>query len=302
MCNVTCGIPQGSLLGQLLFLIDVNDMQIGIESDCKVLLYADDTAILFSDKNTRIISQKLSGMLKSCHEWLVDNKLSLHLGKTEIIIFGPKRRLQIFSLEDFKISCNGINIEAKNSVKYLGIMFDQFLSGDLIVSSIIKKVNQRLTFLYRNKNCLSLCSTLIQCHFDYACACWYEGLTNNMNDKLQIAQNKIVRFILNLHHRKSVTYIEFEKLGFLNICNRVKQLRLYHVYNIFNNKSPEYMHTNFKINISLYGTRSINSNLCIPPIKGGESTTFFYSGIKDWNSLPDQIKSCNNKNSVNFFY
>ena len=104
-------------------------------------------------------------------------------------------------MEDFKISCNGIDIEAKSSVKYLEIMIDQFLSGDLIVSSIIKKVNQRLQFLYRNKNCLSLqsrktlCSTLIQCHFDYACACWYEGLTKNMKDKLQIAQNKSQIFI-----------------------------------------------------------------------------------------------------------
>ena len=94
-----------------------------------------------------------------------------------------------------------------------------------------------------------------------------------------------------------LTFIEFEKLGFLNICNRVKQLN--HIYNIFNNKSPEYMHKIFKINtcISLYGTRSSNSNFYIPPIKGGESTTFFYSGIIDWNSLPDQIKSCDNKNS-----
>ena len=188
-------------------------------------------------------------------------------------------------------------------------------------------MNQRLKCLYRNKNCLSLqskktlCSTLIQCHFDYACAWWYEGLTKNMKDKLQIAQNKIVRFILNLNHRKSVAYIEFENLGFLNVCNRVKQLRLNHVYNrvkqlrlnhvynrvkqlrlnhvynIFNNKSPEYMHNNFKRNISLYGTRSSNSDFYIPPIKGGESTTFFYSGIKGWNPLPDPIKSCNNKNS-----
>jgi hypothetical protein len=60
------------------------------------------------------------------------------------------------------------------------------------------------------------------------------------------------------------------------------------------------MHKNFKRNISLYGTRSSKSNFYIPPIKGGKSTTFFYSGIKDWNSLPDPIKSCNNKNSFKF--
>ena len=74
-------------------------------------------------------------------------------------------------------------LKLKVVLNNIGIMIDQFLSGDLIVSSIIKKVNQRLKFLYRNKNCLSLqsrktlCSTLIQCHFDYACACWYEGFT-----------------------------------------------------------------------------------------------------------------------------
>ena len=81
-------------------------------------------------------------------------------------------------------------------------------------------MNQRLTFLYRNKNCLSLqsrktlCSTLIQCHFDYACACWYEGLTKNMKDKLQIAQNKIVRFILNLHHKKVLLILNLKNWDF----------------------------------------------------------------------------------------
>ena len=59
------------------------------------------------------------------------------------------------------------------------------------------------------------------------------------------------------------------------------------------------MHKNFKRKISLYGTRSSNSNFYIPPIKGGESTTFFYSGIQDWNSLSDPIKSCNNSFKIN---
>ena len=110
-------IPQGILLGPLLFLIYVNDLQVSIDSACKVLLYADDTAILFSHTYPRVIAQKLSLMLDSCKNWLVDNKLSLHLGKTESILFGPKRKLQSVSVNDFSIVCNGINIASKSCVK-----------------------------------------------------------------------------------------------------------------------------------------------------------------------------------------
>lgn len=131
----------------------------------------DDTAILFSHNDTRVISEKLSRMLKSCHEWLVDNKLSLHLGKTESILFGPNRILRSQSPENFSISCNGINIESKTSVKYLGVMIDQFLSGDHVVNTILKKVHQILKFLYRNKKCLdpqsrkTLCSLIFFYYF-----------------------------------------------------------------------------------------------------------------------------------------
>ena len=293
VCNITCGVPQGSLLGPLLFLIYVNDVQSSIDSDCKVLIYADDTAILFSHRDPGVISQKLSRMLESCHEWLTDNKLSLHLGKTESILFGPSRKLKSLLPGDFGISCNGIKIESKNFVKYLGIIIDQFLNGDYIVNSIVKKVNQRLKFLYRYKDCLNfqsrktLCSSLIQCHFDYACASWYEGISKQMRKKLQVAQNKIVRFILQLHHRESVTFREFEKVGFLNICNRVRQLRLNHVFNIYNNICPKYLHINFDRNESSFNTRHSKKNFLIPTIKGCESSTFFYNGIKDWNSLPE---------------
>ena len=117
-----------------------------------------------------------------------------------------------------------------------------------------------------------------------------------MKNKLQIFQNKVVRFILGLHHRKSITYIEFEKLGFLKISNRVKQLKLNHVHNILNNKCPDYMHKFFTKELSSHSTRSSSMNYNIPSIKGCESTTFYYSGIKDWNSLPESVKNCNNKN------
>ena len=173
--NITCGVPQGSILDPLLFLCYVNDMAISINPDCKLLLYADDSTILFSHKDPNFISNKLGKELESCSEWLVDNKLSLHLGKTECILFGPKRNLKRAS--EFQIQCNGHVIKSQSSIKYLGIDIDQNLSGEKkTANSITKKVNSRLKFMYRKANCLStetrktLSMALIQCHFDYSCS------------------------------------------------------------------------------------------------------------------------------------
>ena len=73
--NVTCGVPQGSILGPLLFLCYVNDMATSIDADCKLLLYADDSTVLFSHTDPDQIAIKLGKVLESCSEWLIDNKL-----------------------------------------------------------------------------------------------------------------------------------------------------------------------------------------------------------------------------------
>ena len=92
---------QGSILGSLLFLCYVNDMVTSVSADCKLILYADDSAIMFAHKNHKVKSQKLSNVMESCSNWLVDNKLSLHLGKTECILFGPRRKLR--SITNFHV-------------------------------------------------------------------------------------------------------------------------------------------------------------------------------------------------------
>ena len=125
----------------------MNNLTISIRSECKLLLYADDSAILYSHKDPKVISRKLSSELESCSKWLVDNKLSLHLGKTECILFGSRRKLR--KNYNFEIECNGHTIKAQSSVKYLGVNLDNFLSGEAIANSIIGKVNSRLKFLYR---------------------------------------------------------------------------------------------------------------------------------------------------------
>ncbi|CAL4065468.1 unnamed protein product [Meganyctiphanes norvegica] len=175
---VSCGVPQGSILGPLLFLCYVNDMPISVK--CKLLLYADDSALIVSGSDPQAIASLLSKELESCRIWLMDNKLSLHLGKTESILFGPKKKLN--KVESFEVKCGNETIKHVKSVKYLGLQIDNDLSGKSIVNEIIKKANSRLKFLYRCREMLNfesrktLCSALIQCHFDYSCSSWYPGI------------------------------------------------------------------------------------------------------------------------------
>ena len=171
-CKVSCGVPQGSILGPLLFTIYVNDMVSAVQ--CKLLLYGDDSVLIVSGKNFITIQEQLSCQLSNVSNWLVDNKLSLHLGKTESIIFGSKRSLKKCNTLD--IQCNGVKIESKTFVKYLGSVLDQTFSGETVVNNIVKKVNSRLKFLYRKQGFLDinvrklLSNAIIQPHFDYACS------------------------------------------------------------------------------------------------------------------------------------
>ena len=91
-----------------------------------------------------MISKCLSSELSKCKSWLVDNKLSLHVGKTETLLFGTKRRLKGV---DFRVECDGIPVERKFHVKYLGVLLDANLNSSVHVGTLMKVCAGRLSFL-----------------------------------------------------------------------------------------------------------------------------------------------------------
>ena len=298
---LTCGVPQGSILGPILFLCYVNDMPNCV--DCMLLQYADDSALLVSDKDPLKIGQQLSKNLESCNKWLIDNKLSLHMGKTELILFGTKRKLK--NWQNYTIECEGQTIHATPSVKYLGLTIDQCLNGEEMGLGVIKKVNSRLKFLYRQAKFLDqnikkiLCSALVLCLFDYSISSWHAGTYKQMSKSLQIAQNKVIRFILNKDYMYHITEDDFKNLNFLNIQNRAKQLRLNHVFDIFNEVGPDYLSSNFTrvSNVHQYSTRNSAQNFRVPKSTTIISGSFYYNAIQDWANLPSAIKSISDKPS-----
>ena len=299
VCNVTCGVPQGSILGPMLFNIYVNDMCSAV--GCKLLLYADDSALIVSDKSAKVVEETLSTELQKLSDWLVDNRLSLHLGKTEAILFGSRRKLR--KVSSLNVICNGTKIGCTKQVKYLGAQMEQNLSGDAMAKNVLGKVNGRLKYLYRQGKYLpknlkhTLCNALLSPIFDYACSSWYNGVSVKYKHKLQTCQNKIIRYILGLGSRDHVGPEELDKVGWLDVSHRAAQQQLHHVHNIFYSRSPGYLGLNFvRANARHnYYTRNSNFGFCVERTNSISNKTFYSNGIKLWNSLPRTLQSLESK-------
>ena len=133
--------------------------------------------------------------------WLIGNKLSLHLGKTESILFASLRKLKQHKL--LRISCNGIKVGGKEVVTSLGGQLDQDLSGKSMAQKIIYKANASLKFFYKrkmfpNQYCRkTVCMAMIQSKIDYDSNFYYHGLPKFLQSRLLVVQNKMIRYILN---------------------------------------------------------------------------------------------------------
>ena len=297
---ISCEVPQGSILGPLLFLCYVNDMEQSVS--CELLLYADDSALIISHKNVVQIETRLGQELSLLSEWLIDNRLSLHLGKTESILFASKGKVK--KLSNLDITCNNVSISAQPNVNYLGAKIQQNMSGENMAEAVVKKVSSKLKYLYRqckgfNKETKKqLANALIMAHFDYASSSWYSPLSKTTKKTLQIAQNKVIRFVLGLKPRTHIEFDHFNKLSWLPVSVRVEQLKLSHMFKIITGTAPEYMQKlNLIKEVHSHNTRYSLLNIHVPNIGTMGLNSFSYTGILAWNALPSSIKSINDINS-----
>ena len=175
---INCGVPQGSILGSLLFLIYVNGMVHAV--NCDLLLYANDTGLIFQHKGINIIEHQLNISFSNICDWFVDNKLSIPFSedKTKSILFAPLNKCK--ELGKLKTSYGSLKIKQYSEVIYLGYTIDESLSGESVVLSVVSKINTRLKLFVTSRPLP--CNGLIQPHFDYACSVWYPNLNKKFKN------------------------------------------------------------------------------------------------------------------------
>ena len=165
--SVTCGVPQGSILGPILFLLYIND----ITESSKLLefvLFADDTSIFKQDTSVQNLTKTINLELDNVSDWLVANQLSLNISKSNFIFFRSKD-----CKENINISITGKQLEQKNEVKYLGINIDKDLTWASQTEHVTTKVIQGLAILQKvkaflpNKSLHSIYYSFIQSHLQY---------------------------------------------------------------------------------------------------------------------------------------
>ena len=258
------GVPQGSILGPLLFTILVSDIANSI-LNCKYHLYADDTQLYISGKVEDIekLIILLNNDLQRIAEFSINNCLKLNEGKSVFIVIGSNQNISKVNKVKFSdIKINNKKIKRESEVTNLGIIFDENLSWNAEITNTISKGQGKLQQAYRQKKFISkeskkiIVQSYLLSQFNYN-SIILQNLNQMQITKIQMFQNTCVRFILNIRKYDHIS-AGFNSLELLNMENSRKLQALTLMHKIIKKVAPQYLVENIVFNEEVhgYGTRT----------------------------------------------
>ena len=298
---IESGVPQGSVLGPLLFLIYINDLENGIKSQVK--FFADDTSLLSIVKNPNVTANELNHDLVLISQWAYQWKMSFNPdpNKQAVEVIFSRKSKQIHHPE---IYFNGVEVKTAKSHKYLGLILDSKLTFVSHINGKISKARKGLGLIKSLSHFLSIKTPdqifkmYIRPHLDFYVVIYHKPCITNPFDSslnLNYLMNTLER--IQYHAALAITGTWkgtnlskiYEELGRESLTDRHWSRRLFHFYKIYNNLTPSYLKDPIPpVRTPLFGSRSEH---ILNPIRCkyvSYINSFYPDSIKCWNKIgPD---------------
>ena len=282
---INIGIPQGTILGPLLFLLYINDLP-KITQLCKFIIFADDTALYFRNNDPVSLQNECNTGLQLFHEWSLSNRLTVNFHKTSCILFTNRSIPE----NNFNIICCNIELKFCEYIRYLGVFIDNKLKFDHHIRNISLKISKSIGILFKAKNlvpfsCMKmLYFSFVYSHLQYCLAIWGGTYPSHMNP-LIVLQKRAIRLVFDAGYYDHTA----------NLFYRCPSLKLPDMYNfnlgvlIFQNKIPNVFNRNHG-----YSTRNRNNLLTDFQRLSITQHSVSYSAAQFWNYIPIQIQNSRN--------
>ena len=288
------GVPQGSILGPLLFLLFINDLP-NASSLVDFILFADDSNVFVSHKNYEELFQLVNQELKKITDWFKSNKLSLNLNKTSYILFCSHRK-KIPSRQGI-VRVDNFLIPQVISVKFLGVHLDQHLTWNNHIAQIASKISKntgilsRVAYLLPTRVRLNLYYSLVHPFLSYCNMVWASNYDFRLK-RLILLQKRAVRIIAGPCSQLSTTQmfhnfkiLKLDQLKTTQICEFMFKYRSLALPSIFDG----YFHSTSEFH--RYEVRSASNYRGIPIRTNSRKFSIKYAGPIIWNSLPLQLRN-----------